>query len=129
VSDARRASSSIIVPPSVFMHFNSYRGCVSFFPPLVGMPYRTSYAASKFAVQGYCESLRSELASSGVSVHVVSPGYIRTDLSLSAVMGDGRSNSKMDETTANGTCTFYPRRSFSMCVFVSAFGIGSCCRD
>jgi dehydrogenase/reductase SDR family protein 7B len=68
----------------------------------LGTPYRTSYAASKFAVQGYCESLRSELASSNVSVHVVSPGYIRTNLSLSAVMGDGSAYSKMDETTANG---------------------------
>ena len=68
----------------------------------LGTPYRTSYAASKFAVQGYCESLRSELASSNVSVHIVSPGYIRTNLSLSAVMGDGSAYSKMDETTANG---------------------------
>lgn len=68
----------------------------------VGTPYRTSYAASKFAVQGYTEALRSELASSGVSVHVVSPGYIRTDLSRSAVMGDGKAYSKMDDTTANG---------------------------
>jgi dehydrogenase/reductase SDR family protein 7B len=72
----------------------------------LGTPYRTSYAASKFAVQGYCESLRSELASSNVSVHIVSPGYIRTNLSLSAVMGDGNAYSKMDETTANGMC-FY----------------------
>ena len=68
----------------------------------VGTPYRTSYAASKFAVQGYCEALRSELAANDISVHVVSPGYIRTNLSLSAVMGDGQSYSKMDETTANG---------------------------
>ncbi|KAL9180390.1 hypothetical protein ACHAXT_008360 [Thalassiosira profunda] len=68
----------------------------------LGTPYRTSYAASKFAVQGYTEALRSELASSGVSVHVASPGYIRTDLSRSAVMGDGRAYSKTDETTANG---------------------------
>lgn len=69
----------------------------------LGTPYRTSYAASKFAIQGYCEALRSELASSNVSVHVVSPGYIRTNLSLSAVMGDGKAYNKMDETTANGT--------------------------
>eukprot|EP00804_Cyclotella_cryptica_P022095 CCRYP_011576-RA/>CCRYP_011576-RA protein AED:0.16 eAED:0.16 QI:87/1/1/1/1/1/3/675/387 len=68
----------------------------------IGTPYRTSYAASKFAVQGYCEALRAELASSNVSVHVVSPGYIRTNLSMSAVMGDGKAYSKMDETTANG---------------------------
>lgn len=68
----------------------------------LGTPCRTSYAASKFATQGYCESLRSELASSNVTVHVVSPGYIRTNLSLSAIMGDGKAYTKMDETTANG---------------------------
>ena len=68
----------------------------------VGTPYRTSYAASKFAVQGYCEALRSELASSNISVHIASPGYIRTNLSMSAVMGDGGSYQKMDATTANG---------------------------
>jgi hypothetical protein len=69
---------------------------------LVGIPNRTSYAASKFAVQGYCESLRAELASSGVSVHVISPGYIRTNLSRSAMLGDGRLYAKMDTTTDNG---------------------------
>lgn len=69
---------------------------------LMGIPSRTSYAASKFAVQGYCEAMRAELATSGVSVHCVSPGYIRTNLSLSAVTGDGTAHGTMDETTANG---------------------------
>jgi len=68
----------------------------------LGTPYRTSYAASKFAVQGYCEALRSKLATSNVDVHVVSPGYIKTNLSLSAIQGDGTAYSKMDSTTANG---------------------------
>lgn len=69
---------------------------------LVGIPNRSSYAASKFAVQGYCESIRAELASSGVSVHTISPGYIRTNLSKSAITGDGGNHGKMDETTAAG---------------------------
>jgi dehydrogenase/reductase SDR family protein 7B len=69
---------------------------------VVGIPNRTSYAASKFAVQGYCEPLRAELASSGVSVHVISPGYIRTNLSRSAMLGDGRLYAKMGTTTDNG---------------------------
>eukprot|EP00535_Pseudo-nitzschia_heimii_P002581 CAMPEP_0197176964 /NCGR_PEP_ID=MMETSP1423-20130617/2731_1 /TAXON_ID=476441 /ORGANISM="Pseudo-nitzschia heimii, Strain UNC1101" /LENGTH=298 /DNA_ID=CAMNT_0042626427 /DNA_START=225 /DNA_END=1117 /DNA_ORIENTATION=- len=69
---------------------------------LMGIPSRTSYAASKFAVQGYCEAMRAELATAGVSVHCVSPGYIRTNLSLSAVTGDGSAHGTMDETTANG---------------------------
>ena len=78
----------------------------------MGTPYRTSYAASKFAVQGFCESLRSELSSSNVSVHVVSPGYIRTDLSVSAVMGDGTAYSKVDKTTANGMRIIYVSFAF-----------------
>ena len=69
---------------------------------LMGIPQRTSYAASKFAVQGYCEALRPELASSGVTVHVASPGYIRTNLSRSAVTGDGKTYGKLDATTAAG---------------------------
>jgi dehydrogenase/reductase SDR family protein 7B len=69
---------------------------------LLAVPGRTSYAASKFAVQGYCDALRPELAMSGVTVHVISPGYIRTNLSLSAITGDGKAYGKMDETTAKG---------------------------
>jgi dehydrogenase/reductase SDR family protein 7B len=69
----------------------------------LGIPLRTSYAASKFAVQGYCESLRSELTSTGVSVHIISPGYIRTSLSQNAMLGSlGQTYQKMDETTAQG---------------------------
>jgi len=69
---------------------------------LLGTPYRTSYAASKFAVQGYCQALRSELSSENITVHVASPGYISTDLSRSAKNGDGSQYGKMDKTTANG---------------------------
>lgn len=69
---------------------------------LLAIPNRSSYAASKFAVQGYCESIRAELATSGITVHCVSPGYIRTNLSMSAVTGDGQQYGKIDETTASG---------------------------
>ena len=84
---------------------NGKGGCIiwiSSVQGLLGIPSRTSYAASKFAVQGYCEALRAELAGSDISVHVISPGYIRTDLSKSAMTGDGRLYGKMDDTTANG---------------------------
>lgn len=69
---------------------------------LLGIPSRTSYAASKFAVQGYCEGLRAELAGNNITVHVASPGYIRTGLSLAALTGDGEAHGQMDETTAKG---------------------------
>ena len=69
---------------------------------LFGIPNRSSYAASKFAVQGYTESIRAELKSSGVTVHTVSPGYIRTGLSQRALTGDGTAYGRMDATTAAG---------------------------
>jgi dehydrogenase/reductase SDR family protein 7B len=69
---------------------------------LLGTPYRTSYAASKFAVQGYCEALRAELSSQGVQVSCVSPGYIQTNLSKGAIRGDGSKHGQMDESTAKG---------------------------
>jgi dehydrogenase/reductase SDR family member 7B len=69
---------------------------------LVGIPNRSSYAASKFAVQGYCESIRAELYEHNIQVHTVSPGYINTNLSQSAVTGDGRPYGQVDATTASG---------------------------
>jgi len=46
-------------------------------------------AASKHALQAYFDCLRAELWSTNVHVCVVSPGYIRTNLSQNAVCADG----------------------------------------
>ncbi|PJZ55708.1 SDR family oxidoreductase [Leptospira barantonii] len=45
-----------------------------------GFPRSTGYSASKFAVQGFSDSLRIELMGSGVDVLVVSPGPIATKM-------------------------------------------------
>lgn len=50
---------------------------------------RSAYAASKHALQAFCDTLRAEVAHHNVNVTVVSPGYIRTNLSLNAVTGTG----------------------------------------
>ncbi len=68
----------------------------------MGTPLRSSYAASKHALHGYYDSLRYELAGSGVKVSIISPGYIRTDISKNAVVGDGSRQGKMDRHQANG---------------------------
>jgi len=46
-----------------------------------GIPARSEYSASKFAVQGFSEALRAELAKDGVDVLVVSPGLTQTNFS------------------------------------------------
>lgn len=45
-----------------------------------GFPDSTGYAASKHAMQGFFDSLRMELAESGVAVLVVSPGPVSTEI-------------------------------------------------
>lgn len=49
----------------------------------------SAYAASKFAVRGFTESLRHELAGSSISVSTVHPGGIKTNLANSAKLGAG----------------------------------------
>lgn len=46
---------------------------------LFGLPYQGLYSASKFALEGYSESLRMELQNTGVKVAVVNPGDFKTD--------------------------------------------------
>jgi short-subunit dehydrogenase len=46
-----------------------------------GIPARSDYSASKFAVQGFSEALRAELAKDGIDVLVVCPGLTQTNFS------------------------------------------------
>ncbi len=68
----------------------------------LGTPLRSSYAASKHALHGYYDSLRYELADTGVQVSIISPGYVHTDISRNAVVGDGSAQGTMDKHQANG---------------------------
>jgi NAD(P)-dependent dehydrogenase (short-subunit alcohol dehydrogenase family) len=47
---------------------------------LAGIPYQSAYCASKFAVRGFTESLRHELAGTGVRAITVHPGGVRTNI-------------------------------------------------
>ncbi len=51
---------------------------------LIAPPGQTAYAASKFAVRGFSESLRHELAGSSVGVTVVHPGGVNTAIARNA---------------------------------------------
>jgi short-subunit dehydrogenase len=46
-----------------------------------GIPARSEYSASKFAVQGFSEALRAELDKDGIDVIVVNPGLTQTNFS------------------------------------------------
>ncbi len=50
-----------------------------------GLPGRSGYSASKFALQGWMEALRTELLESGVNVMWVCPGYTRSNIRNAAL--------------------------------------------
>jgi 3-oxoacyl-[acyl-carrier protein] reductase len=55
---------------------------------LLGSPGQTNYAAAKAGMVGFARSLARELASRGITVNVVAPGPVETD--MTAALGDKR---------------------------------------
>ncbi len=54
-----------------------------------GTPARTAYTASKYAMEGFFEALRTEVMKRGVKVLVVSPGFTGTNIRNTALTADG----------------------------------------
>ena len=50
---------------------------------IIGIPFQAFYSASKFALEGYGESLAYEVAPFGIQVTLVEPGNVRTDFTES----------------------------------------------
>lgn len=57
-----------------------------------GLPGRTGYSASKFAMNGFMESLRTELLKTGVHVMVACPGFTASNIRVTALAKDGASH-------------------------------------
>lgn len=54
-----------------------------------GLPARTGYSASKFALNGFLESLRSELLDSGVHVLTACPGFTASNIRVRSLTEQG----------------------------------------
>ncbi|QQS47965.1 MAG: SDR family NAD(P)-dependent oxidoreductase [Acidobacteriota bacterium] len=63
---------------------------------LIAPPGQIAYVASKFAVRGFTETLRHELAGSNVSVSVVHPGGVATNIANHARIGKSADTSSLD---------------------------------
>lgn len=68
----------------------------------VGVPIRTGYCAAKHAVMGFFDALRTEVAHLGIQVTTITPGFIRTNVSINALTGDGSPTGTTDDNIANG---------------------------
>lgn len=86
-------------------HLRESRGrivAVSSLAGLVGVPGRTAYCATKFAMTGFFEALRVELAHAGVSVTIAYPGVVATDIRYRGYNAHGQAAGKsgLDEAGA-----------------------------
>jgi len=73
-------------------HLEASRGrlvAVSSLTGLAGVPKRTAYGATKHAMAGFFDSLRIELDGTGVSVTVVYPGFVFSEINRHALSPDG----------------------------------------
>ncbi|MBW8687279.1 SDR family oxidoreductase [Chitinophaga rhizophila] len=59
-----------------------------------GLPGRTGYSASKFAMQGFLEALRTENLHTGINVMWVSPGFTASNIRNTALNEDGRAQAE-----------------------------------
>lgn len=67
-----------------------------------GVPKLAGYAASKHALHGYFDSLRAETAQQNLQIHLVIPGFVRTNITVAGLKGDGTPNGKMQSALAEG---------------------------
>lgn len=91
-----------LVLPQMLKNGSGHIVVISSIAGKLGFSMRTAYSASKHALQGYFESLRTELANDNIKVTIVSPGRIKTNISVNAVTKDGSPYNIMDEGQANG---------------------------
>lgn len=80
--------------------------CIGSVQGKFGIPQRSAYAASKHALQAFCDSLRAEMSDNNIKVTLISPGHINTSLSLNALTGSGANYGQMDAATADGADRF-----------------------
>jgi short-subunit dehydrogenase len=66
----------------------------------IGLPGRTGYAASKFAVRGFLDTLRIENLRNGLHVLVAAPGFTASEVRMAALnaLGDQQGETPRDES-------------------------------
>jgi dehydrogenase/reductase SDR family protein 7B len=67
-----------------------------------GTQFRSTYSASKHALHGYFDSLRSEVFDKGISINIICPGFIKTNVTVNSVTATGEQYGKMDKNQEDG---------------------------
>ncbi len=90
------------VLPAMLARRSGHIVVVSSLAGYLSTPMRSAYAASKHALQGWFNSLRSEVHPDGIAVTMICPGFVRTNISQNALAADGSKHGKLDNYIARG---------------------------
>jgi short-subunit dehydrogenase len=94
--------SYVALTQAVLPHFAERRAghfvVVSSVMGKIGTPMRSAYAAAKHALHGFFDCLRAEVGPLGIGVTILTPGYVRTNISMHVVTKDG---SPLGKASAN----------------------------
>ncbi|TKC07515.1 SDR family oxidoreductase [Pedobacter frigoris] len=76
--------------------------CISSLVGKFGTRMRSAYSASKHALHGYFDSLRSEVFDKNIQITIICPGFIKTNVTLNALTATGEAQGTMDIAQENG---------------------------
>ncbi len=88
--------------PHFIVNKSGHFGVITSLVGKFGTQFRSSYAASKHALHGFFDTLRSEHFADNIHVTLICPGFIRTNVSVNALTADGTALNEMDQAQANG---------------------------
>ena len=90
------------VLPSMLTRQQGHIVVISSLTGKFGVPTRSGYSASKHALHGFFETLRAEIWREKIFITMVCPGYVKTDVSVNALTGNGAPHGEMDKGQENG---------------------------
>lgn len=90
------------VLPTMIAQGGGHIVCISSLVGKFGTRFRSAYSASKHALHGYFDSLRSEVFDKKISISIACPGFIKTNVSINALTGDGSAQGTMDDAQEPG---------------------------
>jgi len=88
--------------PSMMERKSGHFVVVSSVSGIYGVPKLSSYSASKHALHGFFESLRAEVTKDNIKITMAVPGFVRTNITVNALNGDGSKHGKMMEVQESG---------------------------
>lgn len=79
-----------LVLPGMLARGSGHIAVVSSLSGKFGSPGSSAYCAAKFALIGYFDALRSEVAHQGLKVTVITPGFVKTSFGSHLLGSDGK---------------------------------------